>query len=503
MWDEEREREEHPPHPRKEPRLDLPLTVEGVRTAFRDCADLSVRELIRSGGERVTLCALDGMVKAERIGDQILRPLAQDRELAGLRGEEALRRMAEGGLWGVQARRRDTMDQAAEDLIGGWCLLFCPGAKGALALFVATEDKRAVGPPAGETVIKGAQDGFVESLRTNTSLVRRHIKAPELRIREQTVGRQSLTVVDVVYLEGIADPAAVAELERRLRRMDVDGVLGTGDLVEYLVDDIRTAFPLIQYTERPDRFCGGLLEGRVGLLADGLPLGYLAPSTVSSFLRAPQDKTSNWIMASVILFLRWLCVAVGLFLPALYIAMATFHQEMIPTKLALSMIAAKQDVPFETVFEVLIMLVAFEILQEAGLRLPQSIGQTVSIIGGLVVGQAAVEAKIVSPAVLIAVAIAGVAGYTTPSQEMAGALRLWRFLLAVLASVAGLFGVVGGAAVLICHLAEIECFGVPYLAPFAGGRGLPGAVRAVVRRPLSQEKLRPGILRPRNRRRQR
>lgn len=240
----------------------------------------------------------------------------------------------------------------------------------------------------------------------------------------------------------------------------------------------------------------------MGILADGLPLGYLAPGTVGSFLRAGQDKSNNWILASVITFLRYLCILITLFLPAFYIAMVTFHQEMIPTRLALSIIAAKRNVPFETVFEVLIMLVAFEILQEAGLRLPQSIGQTVSIIGGLVVGQAAVEAKIVSPAVLIAVAIAGIAGYTMPSQEMAGALRIWRFVLAGLASVTGLFGVVGGAALLIYHLAGIESFGVPYLAPFAGGGGVKAAGKAVVRPPLRDMKLRDPTLKTPNRRKQ-
>ena len=174
----------------------------------------------------------------------------------------------------------------------------------------------------------------------------------------------------------------------------------------------------------------------MGILADGLPLGYLAPGTVSSFLRAGQDKAGNWLMASVLTVLRYLCVLVTLLLPALYIAMATFHQEMIPTRLALSMIAAKQDVPFQTVFEVLIMLLAFEVLQEAGLRLPSPIGATVSILGGLVVGNAAVEARIVSPVVLIVVAAAGIAGYTMPSQDFAAALRLWRFGLAALAAAA-------------------------------------------------------------------
>ena len=209
------------------------------------------------------------------------------------------------------------------------------------------------------------------------------------------------------------------------------------------------------------------------------------------------------MVASVISVLRYACLLLTLTLPALYIAVVTFHQEMIPTRLALSIIAAKRDVPFLSVFEVLILLLAFEILQEAGLRLPQSIGQTGSIIGGLVVGTAAVEAKIVSPAVLIVVSIAGIAGYTMPSQELAGALRIWRFLLAVLASTAGLFGVVAVAAMLVCHLAGIESFGVSYLTPFAANAGEQVEGHAVLRRPLKRTKLRPAALRTRNRRNQR
>lgn len=260
-------------------------------------------------------------------------------------------------------------------------------------------------------------------------------------------------------------------------------MLATGNIEEYIVPAARTAFPLVQYTERSDRFCAGLAEGRVGILIDGLPLGYLAPGVLGDFLQAPQDKSESWLLASALTLLRYLCMLGTLLLPALYVAMVTFHQEMIPTRLALSIIAAKQDVPFRSVFEVIVLLLAFEILQEAGLRLPQSIGQTVSIIGGLVVGSAAVEAKIISPAVLIVVAIAGIAGYTMPSQEVAGALRIWRFLLALLASAAGLFGVVAGLSALVIHLAGIESFGVSYLTPFAsnaggaggGARGVPPA----------------------------
>lgn len=228
-------------------------------------------------------------------------------------------------------------------------------------------------------------------------------------------------------------------------------------------------------------------------------MGWLAPGTVDQFFKTNQDKTGGWLMASAIRLLRYVCMFVSLLLPALYVAAVTFHPEMIPDKLALSISAAKQQVPFSSVFEVLAMLVAFEVLQEAGLRLPGPIGQTVSILGGLVVGSAAVEARIVSPAVLIAVAIAGIAGYTMPSQDFANALRLWRFGLTVLASVFGVLGLALGVAALIRHLAGLESFGVPYLSPFVTGEG----GTALVRRPMPLEKWRQGVSARRNRRNQR
>lgn len=492
------------PHPRKIPRFDGPLTAEALGEVFRDCVDFTRRPVALEGLGELTLCYLGGMVRMERVSDYVLRPLAEDAQLRTCGSmARAMVRMEEGALYNLGVARRDTLDQAAADLVAGWCLLFFPGERTALSFFTGTEEKRSVSAPAGETVLKGARDGFVESVRTNTSIVRRHLKAPELRIKEQTVGRQSLTLVDVLYLEGITDPGLVEQLWDKLADMDVDGVFSTGGIEEYIVPAHRTPFPLVQYTERSDRFCAGLCEGRVGLLIDGIPLGYLTPAVLGNFLQAPQDKSNSWLLATALTLLRYGCMLLTLFLPALYVAMVTFHQEMIPTRLALSIIAAKQDVPFRSAFEVIVLLLAFEILQEAGLRLPQSIGQTVSIIGGLVVGSAAVEAKIVSPAVLIVVAIAGIAGYTMPSQELAGALRLWRFLLAVLASAAGLFGAVMGAAALVVHLAGLESFGVPYLTPFAVSAGAQAREHVFLRRPLPQVKDRPPVLHPRNRRKQR
>ena len=492
------------PHPRREPRIPLSLSLENVKQVFSNCADFATRQVCLNGDpERtVTACFIVGMAKTERLNDYILRPLAQDPLLSSAAEDQLFDLLVNGALYAQEVTPQTDMDAVAVAIVNGSCALFLPGRKEALVIPVPTEEKRSVSPPENEPALKGARDSFVEALRTNTSLVRRRLRAPELKIKEHILGRQSLTPVDVVYLEGIADGDTVAELEKKLEAMDIDGVEATGNLEEYLVAAARTPFPLMAYTQRPDRFCQGLLEGRVGLLADGIPLGWLIPGTIDQFFKTGQDRAYHWLVASALSVLRYFCAAVTLLLPGLYIALVTFHPEAIPAKLALSIVAAKQEVPFSTIFEVLIMLLAFEVIQEAGLRLPSPIGATVSILGGLVVGNAAVEAHIVSPAVLIAVAIAGIAGYTQPSQDFGNALRLWRFLLAILASLAGLFGLVMGCAALIYHLAGLETFGVPYLAPFTTGvqarRGHPSLFRL----PLPRMKWRDGAVKTDNRRNQ-
>ena len=399
------EQKQDGPHPRREPRFPGPLTLEGVEQIFEGCSDFAERTaLLHNDPQRqVTLCYINGMVRGERINDYLLRPLAQDPRLSAVSEAEAFQLLGQGALYNLYVERRTTLDQAAVDLTMGWCVLFFPGRMDALSFFVGTEEKRAVGQSENEPALKGARDSFVESILTNTSLVRRRLRAPELKVRQHVVGRQSLTPAMVVYLDGIADPDTVKRVEEKLDAIDIDGVESAGNLEEYLTDASRTPFPLMPFTQRPDRFCAGLLEGRVGLLCDGLPFGYLLPGTMDQFFRTSQDRAFNWMTASMLLLLRYFCMAATLLIPGLYIALVTFHPEAIPVKLALSIVAAKQEVPFSTVFEVLIMLVAFEVLQEAGLRLPSSIGQTVSILGGLVVGSAAVEAKLVSPAVLVVV----------------------------------------------------------------------------------------------------
>lgn len=484
-----------PDHPRRDRRT--PVSREALEQCFEGCSDFVRRELVSRSGVRFTLYWLESVVKSERVSEAVIRPLLLwDRPVT-----EPPETVVRGAVWNLSAQLRQSAEETAEALTGGSAAVLWE--RGAMTCSVETEAKRAVSAVENEVAEKGAKDAFVESLQTNTGLVRRRLRTSALRLERHTVGRESRTAVDLVWVKDLTAPELVEQVREGLAAVDIDALLSTGDLEAYLAQGRRESFPQMLFTERPDRFCRGLLDGRVGLLTEGIPLGGLLPGDLAQFLEAPQDREYHPLIAGALTALRWLCLLLTLVLPGFYIAVASFHFEMLPTKLAMSIIASKQDVPFSTLFEVLTLLLAFEILQEAGLRLPKTIGQTVSILGGLVVGQAAVEAKLVSPAVVIVVAAAGIAGFTMPSQDLSNALRLWRFALALLSGAAGFFGLTAGLTALVCHLSGLERFGVPYLSPLVQGRDLPNEAHGILRQPIPALKLRRLALRPENRRRQR
>ncbi|HPE15893.1 MAG TPA: spore germination protein [Oscillospiraceae bacterium] len=507
-----------PPHPRREPTLDLPVSAASVRKLFGKDADFSSRTVLLAGSRPVTAFFFDGLTEGGKITETVLWPLtrlwaagAQEKEPGRAAAEgrapppetdrEAAEALASGGLYTTAADLRETMDEAAADLLAGRCALFFRTDGFCVTVAARTENRRSISEPEVESSVKGAKDSFTEELRVCTSLVRRRLKSPFLRVAEEIVGRQSRTAVDILWIDGLTAPALVESVRKRLAAIDTDGVFYTGNVEEYLIDRPWSSFPQVITTQRPDKFCAHLLEGRVGVLIEGMPIAYAAPGTLESFLRAPQDSSDNYLLATILTVLRYAAMILTLFLPAFYIAVAGFHPEMIPARLMAAVIESKQDVPFTTAVEVLAMLTAFEILQEAGLRLPKAIGQSVSIIGGLVVGQSAVEARIISPIVVIVVAATGVMGYTIPNQDFAGALRIWRFALAAAASFLGLLGMVLAFAVLLGRLSALESFGVPYLTPFAAARG--PAESPLLRPPLMERKERDAALHPQNVRKQR
>lgn len=437
------------------------ISAANVQQVFRDAADLVIRPL-ELDGSRATAFFIDGLTSGSEIADFILHPISQLHGSA----EEMLEQCLNGTVYSAVAKPVETMEQLSGLLVNGFCVVVFEGLEQAAAFEAKTGEKRSPGPPDVENTVKGPKDAFTETVRTNTSLLRRHLRSPWLRLYETQVGRQSQTNVAVVWIEGITPPDLVTRMKKRLSEITADGFLTPAAVEEYVTGSRNTAFPLLQYTERTDKFSSGLLDGRVGLLVDGLPLGYLAPVDFAGFMTSPEDEGVDFVSASCVRVLRYGALLISLLLPALYAAMAAFHQEMIPTKLLLSIIESKAQVPFPTLFEVMGLLLAFEILQEAGIHLPQSLGQTVSIIGGLVVGTAAVEAKIISPAALIVVAVAGICGYAIPGRELANAIRIWRFVLTVAASVAGLFGLSVGLIALLMHLSGLQSFGRSYLRPF-------------------------------------
>lgn len=488
-----------PFHPPEEETFSGKADQSALRALFTDCADFAEKEIVSDTGEHYQLFWLNGMVKSERLNDYIIRPL-----VTGPAPDDAeqLKRLLEGGVWNLSAQKRDTLGETAGDLIDGSVAVYFRDGGEAVTCSVPTEEKRSVDSPLNENEPKGARDSFVESIRTNSSLIRRRLRDPKLKIREITIGRRTVSPVNLVWLEGIANAQLVEDVWKKLGEIDIDGVLSTGDIEEYLTDGRRSFFPQMMFTERPDRFSQGLLDGRAGILIDGIPLGCLVPGDIEQFMQTPQDRCYHWAAASALLILRYICLLISLLLPGFYVAAATFHFEMIPTQLAISIIASKQEVPFATPVEVVGLLIAFEILQEAGQRLPATIGQTVSIIGGLVVGQAAVDAKILSPVVVIVVAVTGITGFTMPNQDFANALRLWRLGIAVLAGISGFFGMISGFVFLILHLADLEHFGTAYLTPFATAPGEQVEGHAVLRQPLPEVKLRETALKPENLRRQ-
>ena len=456
---------------------------------FEDAADFETRKVL-CGGQLLTVLFLDGLTSGRDIAEQVLRPLAQMTDEA--REEVFYTRALQGGVWCASVKEPESTQQAAELLVNGFCVILFPKSGKALGCEVKTGEKRSPSPPETENTVKGAKDAFTETLRTNTSLVRRHLRTPGLRLSETVIGKRTLTKVTVCWIDRLTDPELPRRMQERLSSIDIDGALSPAAIEEYVTGSRRTAFPLLEYTERTDHFCQGLLDGQVGLLADGLPLGYLAPVGLGRLMRSPEDRATDFFSASMLRLLRYAALGVSLLLPALYAAMAMFHQQMLPTKLLLSIIESKQNVPFSTLLEVLGLLCAFELLQQAGLHLPQAVGTAVSIIGGLVVGTAAVDAKLVSPAALIVTASSGICGFTLPNRELSDAVRLWRFVLTVLAGLWGLFGVTVGLLLLLTELAGLESLGRSYLSPF----GRAEVKGALVRPRLVRQKWRDGALKP-------
>lgn len=465
------------------------ITDKAIRALFAEADDFMIRPL-RCGGFTLYTYAIDGLTSGGDISDYVFKPISEN--LHGNNMQELFDCALAGAVYNATASVCDDLNEVALKLVNGHCVVLFPQV-GSIAFEVKTSVRRGPSAPEVENTVKGPKDAFVETVRINTSLVRRHLRTPELRLYNQRVGQRTLTNVTVVWIEGITNPQYVRMMKKRLSQINIDGLLSPSSIEEYVSGSRATAFPLLQYTERPDRFCSGLLDGRVGLLVDGLPLAYLAPVDLGYLMDSAEDRSRDYLSASCIRILRYGALIMSLLLPALYIAAVTFHTSWIPERLLSIIMESRERVPFHTATEALSLLIAYELLQESGIHLPQAVGQAVSTIGGIVVGTAAVEAGLISPVVLVVVSLAGVCGFVLPNRDLAQAVRLWRFGIGVLASVAGGWGIAIGVSALIVHLGMLRSMGVPYLR--IRGKG-------ILRRRLVREKYRDDAFHPLDRRKQ-
>jgi len=352
-------------------------------------------------------------------------------------------------------------------LAWGEVVLLVKEYKNALKIPLKKHEKRFLSEPQNEKLVSGPRDCFVESIWSNIGLIRQRIKNPDLRIEMNTLGIKTSVELGIVYIEGIANRQIVEEVRRRLKRIDIDRLLSLGVVNEFISDSPWSPFPTYQQTERPDRFTSALLDGRVGILLDGSPMVMIIPVVFWDFLKSPDDYIESIYFSSFIRLLRLSSLLITLLLSGGYVALTTFHLEMLPQSLAVIIAGARTRTPFPTAIEMIFMELVVEILREAGLRMPGVFGQTMSIVGALVIGEAGVTAGLVEPIIVVIVAFTTLASFIIPNYNAALSIRLMRFPILLLGATLGFFGTTLGAMFLFLHLISLRSFGVPYFAPIA------------------------------------
>lgn len=359
------------------------------------------------------------------------------------------------------------LDSLIMDILSGHVGLLVENESAAISVKAEKLKERAVEEPSSETVVKGMRTGFVENIRTNTSLIRRIIKSPKLKNERFSVGRISNTEINIMYIEGIVAEELVEEVKKRIKRIDTDCLLTINTLQEMIEDSVISPFSLSFSTERPDKVCSCLMEGRIAIILANSPFVMIIPTTIVHTIQSTEDYNTKSIVASFIRLLRFIALCINMLLPGLYVAILSFHHEMIPTSLLKAVSVAREELPFTIFLEMLLLLYSFEILREAGVRLPRAVGQAVSIVGALVIGQAAVSAKLVSPPSIIIVALTAICSFTIPLTEVSNTFRILPFFLLLAGGIIGIPGIISAFLIIIIHLSGLRSFGVPYLNPIS------------------------------------
>jgi spore germination protein KA len=449
---------------------DVNKNIERLLNELGNSSDVSFR-MVESPYQKTLKAAvihLDGLADENIINENIMTPLIQwlkesNQVVTVKEIEEQIPQILTVSQLTIKENWHEFMSAV---LTGDTVILL----NGSSKIFIGNTKKlqsRAVTEPTSQTVVRGPKDSFTENLRTNTSLIRARIQDSNLRLDSMKIGSVTQTDIGIMYIQGNADERIVEEIKERLKEIKVDGVLESNYIEEFIRDDRTTIFPLLLNTERPDAVVGNLLEGRIAIIVQGTPFVLIAPAIFSQFFQSPEDYYQNYYISSFLRILRFGSFFLSMYASAIYLALITHHQGLIPNTLMVSLMAQRERVPFPAIVEMIVMELAFEMLREAGIRMPRAIGPAVSIVGALILGQAAVEAGFVSAAVVIIVAISAISNFTLPSTSIVNAARGFRFILILISAFIGLYGILLMTLCIWLHISSLRSFGIPYFSPFA------------------------------------
>ncbi|MEC0276125.1 spore germination protein [Peribacillus frigoritolerans] len=449
----------------------LQENIQHIKQQLGNSGDIVNRE-IKIGKEGIIEACIfytDGLVDTTSIQDFIMESIMLDispNQEQMISSQQNVLQLLKDRILAVGDIRDVTeFSSLFTSLLSGDVILLLDGYTQGFTIGMRGGKDRGVMESTTESVIRGPKEGFTENLRTNTALIRRKIKTPRLWLESKKIGELTKTDVAIMYIDGIVNDKVVKEVHKRLNRIDIDGILESGYIEELIQDETYSPFPTIYYSERPDVIAAALLEGKVVILVDGTPIVLVVPALFISFIQSAEDYYQRADISTLIRMLRFFSIFIALLGPSLYIAITTYHQEMLPTPLLIGLAAQREGVPFPAFIEAVMMEGAFEILREAGLRMPKAIGQAISIVGTLVIGTAAVEAGIVSAAMVIVVAITAISSFVLPAFTLSMSIRMLRFLMMGLAASFGIFGLIVGFIALVLHMCSLRSFGVPYMSP--------------------------------------
>ncbi len=463
---------------------------EKLSKLYEGITEFHVRTLLC--GVNVKVATLDSMCADDKVSNYCVKPLLE------LSDASCLADVAKKLTFGATVKQENTFQTLVGDFTNGFALVFVEDENGAVAVDCRTTVGRSVAEPPTSMVMRGPREGFVENLKTNMSLLRKRLKTPNFKTINLTVGKYTNTSVAVCFLDGVADSALVADVQQKLTNISIDGILDSSYLANYLDADNTTLFHRVGMTEKPDVAVGKLLEGRVAIVVDGSPMVLTLPYLYVEDLQSPGDYYDNAVLTSVSRVLRFVSVVASLLLPALYVCFQMYNYQIIPLNFLVTMLGATQNIPFRPMFEMVLIIVIFDILREANLRMPSAVGISLSLVGAIVLGDAAVKAGLFgAPAVMIG-ALSGIGLFAMPENTLV--LSCLRLVITVISGIAGIFGVILSMLTVLLYMTSLNNFGAPFLAPFAPN--IPHDKQdAVLQKPLQQMKERPESFKTNNKKR--